>query len=235
MFGLLGSLAYILVEVIPDAGLLRGTFQMFPRRQRIRKLERIIIDNPSSGNLEELADLYLEDDKPAKARELYDRAITPRTASIDPYYRRGLAALALDDLPSAVGDFSRVVTEDPKYRLPPRRRAARPHLRAAGQRRGRRGVVQAGDRAVHRVGAGDPLRRVPRAGEAPRGSARMGATGPRQEGDHARLPRPPRAPLVPPRQSDPEARRRLAPPETSEHPRSVLGASSEQRALPAIV
>ena len=59
--------------------------------------------------------MYLEDGKPAKARELYDRAITPRTASIDPYYRRGLAALALDDLQSAVGDFSRVVTEDPKY------------------------------------------------------------------------------------------------------------------------
>jgi len=110
MFGPLGSLAYILVEVIPDAGLLRGTLQVFPRRRRIRELQRIIIDNPSSGNLEELADLYLEDGKPAQARELYDRAITPRTASIDPYYRRGLAALALDDLQSALGDFSRVVT-----------------------------------------------------------------------------------------------------------------------------
>lgn len=115
MFGPLGSLVYILVEVIPDAGLLRGTFQMFPRRRRIRELERVILDNPSAGNLEELADLYLEDGKPARARELYDRAITPRTASIDPYYRRGLAALALDDLQSAVADFSRVVTEDPKY------------------------------------------------------------------------------------------------------------------------
>ena len=110
-----GSRAYILGEVIPDAGPVGGTFQVFPRRRRIRELERIIIDNPSSGNLEELADLYLEDGKPAKARELYDRAITPRTASIDPHYRRGLAALALDDLQPAVGDFSRVVTEDPKH------------------------------------------------------------------------------------------------------------------------
>ena len=115
MFGPLGSLVYILAEVIPDAGLLRGTFQMFPRRRRIRELERVILDNPSSGNLEELADLYLEDGKPARARELYDRAITPRTTSIDPYYRRGIAALQLDDLQSAVADFSRVVTEDPKY------------------------------------------------------------------------------------------------------------------------
>lgn len=115
MFGPLGALAYIFVEVIPDAGLLRSSFQVFPRRRRIRELERIVLDNPSSGNLEELADLYLEDGKPAKARELYDRAITPRTASIDPYYRRGLAALALEDLPAALGDFSRVVTEDPKY------------------------------------------------------------------------------------------------------------------------
>ena len=115
MFGPLGSLVYILVEVIPDAGLLRGTFQMFPRRRRIRELERVILDNPSAGNLEELADLYLEDGKPARARELYDRAITPRTTSIDPYYRRGLAALALDDPQSAVADFSRVVSADPKY------------------------------------------------------------------------------------------------------------------------
>jgi hypothetical protein len=115
MFGPLGALAYIFVEVIPDAGLLRGSFQVFPRRRRIRELERMILDNPSSGNLEELADLYLEDGKPAKARELYDRAITPRTASVDPYYRRGLAALALDDPTAALADFSRVVTEDPKY------------------------------------------------------------------------------------------------------------------------
>jgi hypothetical protein len=115
MFGPLGALAYIFVDVIPDAGLLRGSFQVFPRRRRIRELERIVLDNPSSGNLEELADLYLEDGKPAKARELYDRAITPRTASVDPYYRRGLAALALDDPPAALADFSRVVTEDPKY------------------------------------------------------------------------------------------------------------------------
>jgi hypothetical protein len=115
MFGPLGALAYIFVEVIPDAGLLRSSFQVFPRRRRIRELERIVLDNPAAGNLEELADLYLEDGKPAKARELYDRAITPRTASIDPYYRRGLAALALEDLPAALADFSRVVTEDPKY------------------------------------------------------------------------------------------------------------------------
>jgi hypothetical protein len=101
--------------VIPDVGLLRGTFQMFPRRRRIRELERIVLDNPAAGNLEELADLYLEDGKPAKARELYDRAITRRTTSIDPYYRRGLAALALNDLEPAAADFSRVVTEDPKY------------------------------------------------------------------------------------------------------------------------
>jgi hypothetical protein len=115
MFGPLGSLAYILVEVLPDATLLRGSFEVFPRRRRIRQLEKLILDNPSSGNLEELADLYLDDGKPAKARELYDRAITPRTATIDPYYRRGIAALELNDVEAAVADLSRVVTHDPKY------------------------------------------------------------------------------------------------------------------------
>lgn len=115
MFGPLGALVYIFVEVVPDAGLLRGTFQIFPRRRRIRELGRIVLDNPSAGNLEELADLYLEDGQPARARELYDRAITPRTTTIDPYYRRALAALELGDAEAAVADLSRVVTADPKY------------------------------------------------------------------------------------------------------------------------
>jgi hypothetical protein len=114
-FGPLGALVYIFVEVLPDATLLRGSFEVFPRRRRIRQLERLILDNPSSGNLEELADLYLDDGQPAKARELYDRAITPRTATIDPYYRRGIAALELNDVEAAVADLSRVVTHDPKY------------------------------------------------------------------------------------------------------------------------
>ena len=116
MFGPLGSLAYIFVEVIPDAGLLREHLPGVPAAPADPQLEQIVLDNPSSGNLEELADLYLEDGKPAKARALYDRAITPRTASIDPYYRRGLAALALDDLPSRPSPTSRASsTEDPKY------------------------------------------------------------------------------------------------------------------------
>ena len=56
-----GALVYIVVEVIPDAGLLRGSFQVFPRRRRIHELERIVIDNPSAGNYEELGLLYLDD------------------------------------------------------------------------------------------------------------------------------------------------------------------------------
>lgn len=115
MFGPLGAAAYIFVEVLPDIGLLRTSFEVFPRRRRIRQLEKLILDNPSAGNLEELADLYLEDGQPARARELYDRAITPRTSSIDPYYRRGLAALALNDLEAAMADLARVVEADPKY------------------------------------------------------------------------------------------------------------------------
>jgi len=37
--GWLGALVYLLVEVIHDAGLLRQSFQVFPRRSRIRELE----------------------------------------------------------------------------------------------------------------------------------------------------------------------------------------------------
>src|SRR6201988_4775434 len=66
--GWIGALVYIVAEVIPDAGLLRTSFQAFPRRRRIHELERAILDNPSAGNYEELGLLYLDDRKFARAR-----------------------------------------------------------------------------------------------------------------------------------------------------------------------
>jgi hypothetical protein len=113
--GGLGALVYVAAEVVPDVGLLRGSLNVFPRRRRIRELERIIIDNPAVGNQEELADLYLEDGQFARARQLYDKVISPRSDSLDPFYRRGLAELAMDDIPAALADMERVVAKDPKY------------------------------------------------------------------------------------------------------------------------
>jgi len=115
MGGGIGALIYILVEVIPDAGLLRGAVQVFPRRKRIRYLEAAVVDNPSVGNYEELGDLYLDDGQYAKARACFDRVITPRTDSADPYYRRGLAEMALGDHQAAVADLEQTVRLDPKY------------------------------------------------------------------------------------------------------------------------
>ena len=123
MFGGVGALIYIVVEVIPDVGLLRGTFQVFPRRKRIKELEGLVLDNPSIGNYEELGDLYLDDQQFAKARECFDRVLA-KTKSIDPFYRRALCAIALNDLAAAEADLERVVSEDPKY----------DYLRAAGLR-----------------------------------------------------------------------------------------------------
>lgn len=115
MGGGLGALIYIVAEVIPDVGLLHGAFQVFPRRKRIKQLEAAILDNPSIGNYEELGDLYLDDGKFAKARECFDRVISPRTDSADPFYRRALAEIALGDLRAASEDLARVTSMDPKY------------------------------------------------------------------------------------------------------------------------
>lgn len=113
--GSLGAIVYIVVEVLPDFGLLRTSFKTFPRRRRIRELEAIILDNPSAGNYEELADLYLDENKYARARECYDRAISARTDSPDPFYRRGLAEVELGDCAAALPDLERVVSKDPQY------------------------------------------------------------------------------------------------------------------------
>jgi len=111
----IGALVYIAVEVIPDAGLLRGSFQVFPRRRRIQELERIILDNPSAGNYEELGLLYLDDGKYAKARAAFDKSISSRTDHADPFYRRGVAEIELQDYTAAVPDLERAVTSDPDY------------------------------------------------------------------------------------------------------------------------
>jgi hypothetical protein len=113
--GWLGALVYIVSEMAPDAGLLRQSFKVFPRRKRIRELEAAVVDNPSAGNYEELGDLYLEEGKYARSRECFDRAISSRTDSADPFYRRGLAAMYMGDFAAALPDFERVVSQDADY------------------------------------------------------------------------------------------------------------------------
>ncbi len=115
MGGGLGALVYIAAEIVPDANLLRGSLRVFPRRRRIRELERIILDNPAIGNYEELADLCLEEQQYARARQLYDHVIARRADSLDPFYRRALAEIALNDFPAAVADLDPVIAKDPKY------------------------------------------------------------------------------------------------------------------------
>jgi hypothetical protein len=113
--GGLGAAVYIVVEVIPDLGLLRQTFEGFGRRKRINMLEALVLENPASGNYEELADLYLDEGKFARARDCYDKAISGRTSHLDPFYRRGIAEVNLGDFSAAVADFELVTSRDPKY------------------------------------------------------------------------------------------------------------------------
>ena len=113
--GPIGALIYILVEVAPDIGLLRQSFKVFPRRKRISELETIVRDNPSSGNYEELGDLYMDDDRLQLARTAFDKAIAARADALDPFYRRGVCALLLGDAAAALPDLERVVGNDPDY------------------------------------------------------------------------------------------------------------------------
>ena len=113
--GPLGALVYIGMEVLPDLGLLRHSFDAFGRRKRIKHLEALVIENPSPGNYEEgSAILYLEEQKFARARECYDKVLA-RRVDPDPMYRRGIAAIQLGDFPAAVRDLEEVTTRDGRY------------------------------------------------------------------------------------------------------------------------
>jgi hypothetical protein len=113
--GGIGALAYLFMEMLPDLSLLQGSGNIFARRNKISRLESIVKDNPSPGNLEELADAYLDDKKYARAKELYDRSISTRTDSPDPFYRRAICEIELGDYEAAVKDLQPVIARDPKY------------------------------------------------------------------------------------------------------------------------
>src|SRR5262245_40371769 len=102
--GPLGAAVYIFMEVVPDLGLLRHSFDAYPRRKRIRLLEALVLENPSAGNYEELGDLYLDDGKYQRARECYDQALKSRVDLPDVFYRRGIAKIQLGDFTGAVPD-----------------------------------------------------------------------------------------------------------------------------------
>jgi hypothetical protein len=113
--GPIGAAVYIFVEVLPDAGLLRQSFKVFPRRKRMRELELAIRDNPSAGNWEELGDLYMDDGNLQSARAAYERAIAARSTTPDTFYRRGVCALLLGDAAAALPDLEKVVAKDPNH------------------------------------------------------------------------------------------------------------------------
>jgi hypothetical protein len=111
----IGAAVYILVEAVPDLGLLRGVYQGFGRRSRIQKVETAIIDNPSPANYEELGELYKDQGLYEKAREAFNHAIAARGDSIYTFYYRAQCSLALNDLSAAIPDLERVVASDRKF------------------------------------------------------------------------------------------------------------------------
>ena len=110
-----GALLYIVMEVLPDASLLPQLFDSFARRKRIKGLEALVLANPSPGNYEDLATLYLDEKKYARARECYDKVLTRPGMYLDAHYRRAIAAHHLGDFAAARQDLEEVVTREPKY------------------------------------------------------------------------------------------------------------------------
>src|SRR2546423_1800529 len=113
--GFLGASVYIVAEVLPDLGLLRGVFQGFGRRSRIQKVETAILDNPSPANYEELGELYKDQGQFEKARDAFNHTITGRSDSIYTFYSRAQSSLGMKDLAAAIPDLERVVAGDRKF------------------------------------------------------------------------------------------------------------------------
>ena len=112
--GFVGAAAYLIVEVLAEADLLRAALERRARKTRISDVEARIPDNPSIANLEELGELYWDEKDYTKAREAFNRAVGAGTDSSRTFYRRGLCSLELGDAANAVPDLEYVFRTEPK-------------------------------------------------------------------------------------------------------------------------
>src|SRR6059036_394452 len=115
--GFVGADAYLIVEVLSEADLLRTELQRRARKARISTLEAHILDNPSVANLEELVELYWDEKNYTKGREAFDRATRTRSDSPRTFYLRGRCALELGDAAAAVPDLEFAFEAEPKLDL----------------------------------------------------------------------------------------------------------------------
>ena len=150
--GPLGAIIYLAVEALPDIGLLGQSFKVFPRRKRIRELEAAIRDNPSAGNYEELGGLYMDDGNFATARAAFDKAISARADTLDPFYRRGVCALQLSRRRRRRARSRTSGQSGIGLRFSARRRPAGPRLCADRAERKSRSAVSPCDRHVNALG-----------------------------------------------------------------------------------
>jgi hypothetical protein len=112
--GAIGALVYMAVEVLPDVGLLRGAFASHGRKSRIHVVLATVAENPSVANLEELGELYFDEQQYPAAREAFDRAIKTRSDSPHSFYRRGVCAVEMNDFAAAIPDLETAVRADTK-------------------------------------------------------------------------------------------------------------------------
>jgi len=115
--GFVGAAAYLIVEVLAEADLLRKALERRARKGRISGVEAQVLDNPSVANLEELGELYWDEKDYAKAREAFDRAVGTGSDASRTFYRRGLCSLELGDAVAAVPDLEFAFRTEPKLDL----------------------------------------------------------------------------------------------------------------------
>ncbi len=113
--GVIGALAYFLVEGMPDWQETKRSFTGPARRKRIAELRAMIRDNPSAGNYEQLGELLVQQKKWTEARDAFDKAIAARSDLLDTFYWRGVAAFEMGDDAAAIADLQYVVKANPKY------------------------------------------------------------------------------------------------------------------------
>ena len=114
MFGGVGALIYIVVEVIPDAGLLRGTFRSSPAESASRSSRGSSSTTRRSATTRSSAICISTTGSLRGRASASTRSSRRRNRSIRSTGER-CAKSRLNDFAAAAADLERVVTREPKY------------------------------------------------------------------------------------------------------------------------
>jgi len=113
--GPIGSLAYVVIEVVPGLRAELPVIDRFKRKRRRQWLESMVAETPTQEACADLAKIYAGEGRHKEAIGLFTRALALDPEDPDCLHGRGSSLAASGDKEKAASDFEAVIAIDPSH------------------------------------------------------------------------------------------------------------------------